>query len=218
MPASQEGAYDITTFECDRSHKEVTKTTWSIGEETRICVGLSQGTIDRGVTIHRFENVAFTKGTTSYQAVEDGAAADGGLTQLECKSGDTICAISTLLPVSMFESTGTVTISGGLSLQYGTVVSGTIVSSPISERYRINHEIHVEGPKGNHPFKGVYEDSQQVASDFISPGGMLPVLESTWKLLRPILDHAGANSGEVARDGAYTNVESEFGSRPNDLP
>ena len=116
----------------------------------------------------------------------------------------------------MFASTGTVTISGGLSLQFGTLINGSFVSSPINERYRIDHDVQVKGPKGNHPFKGANSGGggdPSVGVGMISPGGMLPLVESTWQLLRPVLDHAGANSGEVARDGSYNNLGSVSSTR-----
>jgi len=118
--------YELEAFQCDQSNTELTPAGQAVvrnqGAVIRVCVRPNADARPDGIKMREIKSLTYTRTTpvATQAAVENGAAASNGLSDLICSAGADVCSIETILTADFYRVTGVVSGSGVGSMQFGS--------------------------------------------------------------------------------------------------
>eukprot|EP00934_Nitzschia_sp_Nitz4_P000338 Nitzschia sp. Nitz4//scaffold31_size150131//125760//129062//NITZ4_002849-RA/size150131-augustus-gene-0.24-mRNA-1//-1//CDS//3329547722//338//frame0 len=132
----------VDVYQCNNLTKIESPDAVSQGQVIRLCMYRNDEMKDHGIYFRDVNIMTLSRdGSEQTALVKGGRVGDELVTNVECERGASICAIELVLRNAFFESTGTVSGSGTMLIQYGS--SGS--DSASDERSKDRRELYVLG-------------------------------------------------------------------------
>jgi hypothetical protein len=118
--------YLLEAFQCDTNMVELSTQQKQVvrnqGAIIRVCVRPDALARPDGIKMREIQSLTYTRAnpSASQAAVENGAAALNGLSDLTCDPGSDVCMVETILVADFYTITGVVSGSGVGSMQFGS--------------------------------------------------------------------------------------------------
>jgi hypothetical protein len=118
--------YLLEAFQCDPNKAELSTQQKQVvrnqGAIIRVCVRPDAQARPDGIKMREIQSLTYTRNApvATQAAVENGAAATNGLSDLSCNPGSDVCMVETILVADFYRVTGVVTGSGVGSMQFGS--------------------------------------------------------------------------------------------------